>query len=55
MSNTRCQCLTVKGTQCLRKALPGSKYCLQHKNCSDPIEKLHKAKLPTAKLHPYGN
>lgn len=26
----RCQAVTKKGTQCKRKAMPGSKYCWQH-------------------------
>ena len=28
----RCQAITAAGTQCTRKALPGSKYCWQHQN-----------------------
>jgi outer membrane murein-binding lipoprotein Lpp len=28
----RCQAITAKGTQCTRRAQPGSKYCWQHQN-----------------------
>lgn len=28
----RCQAITAAGTQCTRKAQPGSKYCWQHQN-----------------------
>lgn len=28
--STRCQATTKKGTQCLRNAQPGSRYCWQH-------------------------
>jgi len=28
----RCQAITATGTQCTRKAQPGSKYCWQHQN-----------------------
>ena len=31
---SQCSCLTLKGTQCARKAKEGSKYCVPHKNCS---------------------
>ena len=32
----RCQATTAKGTQCSRKADPGSNYCWQHKSTYDP-------------------
>ena len=31
ITSERCQAITKKGTQCKRKAEPGSKYCWQHK------------------------
>ena len=30
VQSTRCQATTKKGTQCSRKAKPGSRYCWQH-------------------------
>ncbi len=30
MTSQQCQAITKKGTQCKRKAEPGSKYCWQH-------------------------
>lgn len=30
VQSTRCQAITKKGTQCSRKAKPGSSYCWQH-------------------------
>lgn len=33
------QCLTVKGSQCLKQAKTGSAYCTIHKNCKKPLTK----------------
>jgi hypothetical protein len=35
-SGGRCQAITAKGTQCSRKADPGSNYCWQHKSTYEP-------------------
>ena len=39
MSTNQCQCLTVKGIQCVRQSMPGSLYCYQHRNCTTPVTK----------------
>jgi hypothetical protein len=39
MSKMQCECLTIKGTRCLRPVSKdkASKYCHQHQNCKNPM------------------
>src|SRR5437870_5627421 len=46
----RCQCLTLKGKQCIRTAVKGSLYCKQHEKCKTSITSMEKPIIEPQKV-----